>query len=61
VIDPEQRFGRPSVDGISTSVIFEYSEDGASPSEVAEDFGIPVRDVRMAIAYELTLTRSKAA
>jgi uncharacterized protein (DUF433 family) len=59
VIDPEQRSGRPSVDGISTSVIFEYSEGGASHSEIAEDFGIPVRHVRMAIAYELT--RGKAA
>jgi uncharacterized protein (DUF433 family) len=59
VIDPEQRFGRPSVEGISTAVIFEYSEDGATPAEIADDFDIPIRGVRMAIAYEMT--RGKAA
>lgn len=52
VIDPEQRSGQPSVDGISTAVIFEYSESGASASEIAEDFDLPVRDVRLAIAFE---------
>lgn len=57
VIDPDSRSGRPAVDGISTSVLYEYSEDGASAAEIAEDFGLSVRDVRMAIAYEL----SKAA
>ncbi|WP_459551861.1 DUF433 domain-containing protein [Mycobacterium kiyosense] len=52
MIDPEQRSGQPSVDGISTAVIFEYSESGASASEIAEDFDLPVRDVRLAIAFE---------
>ena len=58
VIDPDTRFGRPSVGGISTSVLKEYSDDGYGYDEIAEEFGLKVRDVEMAIAYEL---QSKAA
>jgi uncharacterized protein (DUF433 family) len=53
VIDPDTRFGRPSVNGISTSVLKEYSDDGYDYEEIAEEFGLGVRDVELAVAYEL--------
>lgn len=53
VIDPEMRSGNPSVDGISTSVLKEYSDEGYSYEEIARDFNLPVRDVELAVAYEL--------
>ena len=55
-IDPELRFGRPSVAGVSTSAIFEQSESGEPAPVIADMFGIDVRDVRWAIAYETALT-----
>jgi uncharacterized protein (DUF433 family) len=55
VIDPEIRSGKPSVDGISTSVLKEYSDVGYSYAEIARDFGLPVRDVELAVAYELNI------
>jgi uncharacterized protein (DUF433 family) len=54
VIDPDQRFGRPSVGGITTSAINDYAEDGYSYSEIAQEFGLTVREVQMAVAYELS-------
>jgi uncharacterized protein (DUF433 family) len=54
VIDPDVRFGRPSVSGISTEVLWEHAEAGAEPKEIAEVFQLPVHEVRWAIAYEST-------
>lgn len=51
-MDPEVRFGRPSIKGISTSVLAEQVDDGASPEEVASDFNLAADDVRWAVAYE---------
>ena len=53
VIDPELRSGKPSIDGISTAVLKEYSDEGYSYEEIARDFSLPVRDVELAVAYEL--------
>ena len=53
VIDPDTRFGRPSVKGISTSVLKEYSDDGYDYDEIADEFSLSVRDVELAVAYEL--------
>lgn len=53
VIDPDSRFGRPSVNGISTYVLKEYADDGYGYDEIADEFGLSVRDVELAIAYEL--------
>lgn len=49
---PDIRFGRPSIHGISTEVLWEQVEDGADLHEVAEDFGLTVSDVRWAVSYE---------
>lgn len=52
LIDPERRFGRPSVGGISTETIWEHIEGGESEEEVAEDFGIGRSAVAWALRYE---------
>lgn len=51
-IYPGVRFGRPQVDGVSTEVLWEQVEAGASISEVAETFDLRPRDVRWAHSYE---------
>jgi uncharacterized protein (DUF433 family) len=51
-IRPDVRFGRPSVNGISTEVLWEQVDAGASIAEVADDFNLKPRDVRWAVSYE---------
>jgi uncharacterized protein (DUF433 family) len=51
-IDPETRFGRPSIKGISTEVLWEQAESGASLEEIADAFDLDVADVRWAVSYE---------
>lgn len=51
-IDPETRFGRPSVSGVSTEVLWEHAESGASLEEIARAFDLDVADVRWAVSYE---------
>jgi uncharacterized protein (DUF433 family) len=52
VMDPVRRFGRPSVQGVSTEVIWEHEEAGEAVDDIAIDFGLHARDVRWALAYE---------
>lgn len=52
LIDPEQRFGRPSVRGISTEAIWEHIDGGEDESEVADDYGLTIGEVRWALSYE---------
>jgi len=51
-IDPELRFGKPSVRGVATEVIWEHDQDGAAVDEIADDFSLQADDVRWALAYE---------
>ncbi|MQA08523.1 MAG: DUF433 domain-containing protein [Pseudonocardiaceae bacterium] len=51
-IRPDVRFGRPSVKGISTEVLWEQVDAGAGIAEVADDFGLTQQDVRWAVSYE---------
>jgi len=51
-VRPDVRFGRPSIGGISTEVLWEQVEHGSEVTEVAEDYGLSVRDVWWAISYE---------
>ena len=51
---PTQRFGRPSIGGISTAAIVEHLDADESEDEVAEQFDLTVEDVRWARAYELS-------
>ena len=55
-IFPDVRFGRPSIRGISTDVLWEQVEAGADVREVAEDFGLAIGDVRWAVSYETATT-----
>lgn len=55
LIDPLTRFGRPSVGGVSTEVIWEHDEAGEPKQEIAEMFGLTLREVRWALAYENSL------
>ena len=51
-VDPDVRFGRPAVGGISTEILWEQSESGADVHELAETFDLEVSDVQWALAYE---------
>lgn len=53
VIDPEVRFGVPSVGGISTAIIREQDLAGEDEGDVAATFGLSVAEVRWALSYEL--------
>jgi uncharacterized protein (DUF433 family) len=59
-MDPELRFGRPAVKGISTETIWEHAEAGEDVEETADAFGLELDDVHWALAYE-TSARAKAA
>jgi uncharacterized protein (DUF433 family) len=59
-MEPDMRFGRPAIKGISTEVLWEQLESGADVDEVAADFQLTEDDVRWANAYE-TSARSTAA
>lgn len=59
-IEPLRRFGRPSIQGISTEVLWEQLEAGADFDEVAASYRLSEDDVRWAHAYE-TSVRSSAA
>ncbi|HEX6388591.1 MAG TPA: DUF433 domain-containing protein [Solirubrobacteraceae bacterium] len=54
-VNPLQRFGRPTVSGISTEVLWEHDEAGESVEEIAHAFDLRPRDVRWALSYENSL------
>ncbi|MDP9355707.1 MAG: DUF433 domain-containing protein [Chloroflexota bacterium] len=61
VIDPDVRFGRPQVGGISTEVIWEHKSAGESDEEIAEGFGLTESEVYWALAYEADSRTRRAA
>lgn len=54
-VDPEIRFGRPHVGGVSTGAILEQAEAGSTDEELAETFGVTPDQVIWALAYERTV------
>lgn len=52
LIEPDVRFGRPAVHGISTEVIWEHSDAGEDDEEIAQAFDLSLADVAWALAYE---------
>jgi uncharacterized protein (DUF433 family) len=54
-MSPELRFGKPSVGGISTEVIWEHVDGGEDAAEIADAFGLSLAEVSWALAYELPL------
>jgi uncharacterized protein (DUF433 family) len=55
-IDPEVRFGSPTVGGFPTESLAELVEAGDSIESVASDFELPLKDVIAALSYESQLT-----
>ncbi|MGI8678582.1 MAG: DUF433 domain-containing protein, partial [Jatrophihabitans sp.] len=51
IVDPDVRFGRPSVGGISTEILAEQEDAGVE--ELAETFGLTQKQVRWALSYEM--------
>jgi uncharacterized protein (DUF433 family) len=54
-MEPDVRFGRPAVRGVSTEVLWEHTEAGEDVGEVAEGFDLSADDVHWALAYETSL------
>lgn len=54
-MSPDVRFGRPSVRGVSTEVLWEHAEAGEDVDELATAFDVSPDDVRWALAYETSL------
>lgn len=54
VIDPRISFGSPTLErsGVSTWIIKERMEAGESHDEIADDFGISLSDVHIALEFE---------
>ena len=53
VVDPDVRFGTPSVGGISTSILREQDLAGEDEGDLAATFGLTLTQVRWALAYEM--------
>jgi uncharacterized protein (DUF433 family) len=51
-IDPELRFGRPTVKGAPTDVLADRWSAGDSAAELAEDYGLSTEEVEEALRYE---------
>jgi uncharacterized protein (DUF433 family) len=52
---PDVRFGRPTVEGVSTEVLWEHAEADEAVDEIAEAFNLSASDVYWALAYETSL------
>jgi uncharacterized protein (DUF433 family) len=52
LIDPDVRFGRPAIGGISTEALWEHEQAGETTEDIAEEFSLSAEAVRWAIAYE---------
>ena len=61
VVDPEVRFGRPQIGGVSTEVIWEHNQAGESDEEIADGFELTTAAVYWALAYELETRSARAA
>jgi len=51
-IDPDVRFGKPAIKGISTEAIWEQDDAGEDAEPIAETYQLEVADVQWALAYE---------
>lgn len=54
IIDPDVRFGTPSVGGIRTEILWEQAQGGEDEGDLADTFGLDLNQVRWALAYEAT-------
>lgn len=51
-MQPDLRFGKPAVGGISTEILWEHIEAGDDVDDVASAFDLTRDDVRWALSYE---------
>jgi len=61
VADPDRRFGRPSIAGVSTEVIWEHRQAGEGDEEIADAFDLELSDVAWALSYELAARAGRPA
>lgn len=61
VVTPERRFGRPSIAGVSTEVIWEHHEADEGDDEIADAFGLSAADIDWALSYERAARARRAA
>lgn len=61
VIAPERRFGRPSIAGVSTEVVWEHHEADEADEEIAAAFDLSPADVDWALPYERAARARRAA
>jgi len=52
VIDPDRRFGKPTVAGISTEAVWEHACAGEDEHEITTTFELSLAGVRWALSYE---------
>jgi uncharacterized protein (DUF433 family) len=53
IVDPDVRFGAPSVGGISTEILRELARSGEDEDELAVIYGLTVAQVQWALSYEM--------
>jgi uncharacterized protein (DUF433 family) len=51
-MNPDVRFGKPAIKGISTDVLWEHDRAGETIREIGDAFGLSNADVRWALSYE---------
>lgn len=61
LIDPERRFGRPMVGGISTIVLWEHHQAGEPVEDIANTFDLDESLVEWALRYEEAAPGRRAA
>lgn len=54
VVDPEVRFGAPSVGGISTAILWEQASGGEDEGDLAATYSLTGAQVRWTLSYEMT-------
>jgi len=60
-VQPDVRFGKPSVKGVSTEVIWEQHDAGEDTDAIAEMYELQPPDVNWALAYEHSLRAARVA
>ncbi len=53
IVDPDVRFGSPSIGGISTEILWEQQQTGEDEADLADTFELSIAQVRWALSYEM--------
>jgi uncharacterized protein (DUF433 family)/predicted transcriptional regulator len=60
-VQPNKRFGKPAIKGVSTEVIWEQHDSGEDSEHIAEMFDLEPTDVDWALAYEHSVRATRVA